>query len=53
MEAVFLEGNGDLRAVLVELIHAEILLESGDDVILDHEEPASVELHAVRVTSLS
>lgn len=53
VEAVLLEGDGDLSAVFVELVDAEVVFEGGDLVVLDHELPAPVELSQVEGTSLS
>ena len=44
MESVILERNGDLGAMLIELIDAEVLLHGGDHVAAHHVVPASVKL---------
>lgn len=53
VEAVFLERDSDLCAMLIELVDAEVLLQNSYYVVLDHEQPAAVELHPGRTTSLS
>ena len=53
MKTVLFEGNSDLSSMLIELINTKILLEGCDDVILDHELPASIELSNGLSTSLS
>lgn len=44
MKTVLFKRNSNLSPMLVELVDAEILLEGGDDVVLDHEGPAPIEL---------
>jgi len=62
VEPVLLEGDGDLGAVLVQLIDAEVLLHAcdvqlllhaGGVEVLDHEVPAPVVLHRMDTTSWS
>ena len=53
VEAILLEGYSNLSAVLVKLVDAEIFLEGGDHLIVNHVLPAPVELHIPKSTSIS
>lgn len=44
MEAIFFEGDRYLSSVFVELINTEILIKHSDTIVMNHEEPSSVEL---------
>jgi hypothetical protein len=44
VKTVLFKRNSNLSPMLVELVDAEILFEGGDDVVLDHEGPAPIEL---------